>query len=77
MGILLPRVPDILHSQLRASRYYADNSKALVIQADGSRKQSDNVEACFTKLRDVIIQAGKAAVKGETLPEQARKVETL
>ena len=70
-------VPRILHQQLRKSQYYAPNSESLVIQADSSRKQRDNVDQCFQILRDLIITAGKIAVKGETSPEQEARVKGL
>lgn len=70
-------IPAILHASLRASKYYAEKSHSLVIHADGSRKQSDNLHECFQKLRLLIVAAGKTAVKGETSPEQAAKVRNL
>ena len=70
-------VPPVLHSQLRASKYYAERSNSLVIHADGSRRQSDNIRECFHKLRLLIEASGKTAVKGETLPEQAAKLKNL
>ncbi|KAL8810168.1 MAG: hypothetical protein Q9223_000325 [Gallowayella weberi] len=74
---LLPSVPNILHGQIKASQYYAEKSECLVIQADGNRKQADNVEACFTKLQHLILGAGRATVTGETSPEQLEKVKRL
>lgn len=70
-------IPVLLHSQLRASKYYAEKSHSLVIHADGSRKQSDNIHECFQKLRLLIEAAGKTVVKGETSPEQAVRVKNL
>ena len=74
---LLPIVPNILHQQIKESRYHAERSHALVIQADGSRKQADNVEEAFTKLRELILAAGKKSVRGETSPEQMKRVKNL
>ncbi|KAL8750019.1 MAG: hypothetical protein Q9199_007332 [Rusavskia elegans] len=74
---LLPSVPNLLHDQIRASPYYAEKSDALVIQADSNRKQSDNVDACFMKLQDLILAAGRSSIKGETSPEQAERVKRL
>lgn len=48
-----------------------------MIQADDSRKQTDNVNACFRRLHDLITEAGKQAVPGETSPEQTKRVEGL
>jgi hypothetical protein len=77
MKDLIPIIPSILHEQLRNSQYYAPKSQSLVIQADGSRKQSDNVDQCFKILRDLILAAGKIVVRGETSPEQKARVKQL
>lgn len=77
MKDIIPLVPGILHQQLRRSQYYAPKSETLVIQADGSRKQSDNVDQCFQILRDLIVTAGKIVVKGKTSPEQKARVRRL
>ena len=77
MKDLFTIVPKILHQQLRRSQYYAPNSETLVIQADSSRKQSDNVNQCFETLRDLILTAGKIAVRGETSLEQKARVKGL
>ena len=70
-------IPAVLHPQLRASKYYAENSHSLVFHADGSRKQSDNIHECFHKLQLLIEATGKTAVKGETSPDQAARVKSL
>lgn len=62
---LLPLLPGLLHHELMLSRVYAEKSNSLVIQADGSRKQSDNVDECFEKLHALILRIGKAVVRGE------------
>lgn len=77
ISALLQRVPALLHQPLRQSRYLAAKSDDLVIQADDSRKQADNVNACFRKLHELIVQAGKETVPGETSPEQVKRVEQL
>ena len=45
-----------------------------MIQADGSRKQADNVQDCLNKLHDLIVSAGKSVVRGEVSPEQLAKI---
>ena len=70
-------IPDVLLPQLRASKYFAERSQSLVIQADGSRKQTANVQECFHKLNLLVLDAGKHAVKGETSPEHVAKVRRL
>jgi peptidyl-tRNA hydrolase ICT1 len=74
---LLQRLPKLLHPSILSSRYYAAKSNDLVIQADDSRKQGDNVDSCFRKLFEVIVQAGRDTVPGETTPEQSQRVERL
>lgn len=74
---LLPMIPKLLRSELEASRYHAKNSKSLVIQGDGSRNRTDNVQECYKKLHALIVAAGKNTVKGETSPAQLEKVKNL
>lgn len=77
MKKLLPLIPNVLHQQLHASQYYAERSDSLVIQAGGSRKQSENVQDCFRKLQDLIKAAGRTSVKGQTSPGQLARVKRL
>ena len=73
----LSMLPKLILEQLQSSRYYADGSGSLVIQADTSRRQSDNKDECFAKLDHLVRLAGKTVVKGETSPEQQAKVKKL
>lgn len=77
MSELFTTIPAILHTSLRASKYFAEKSDSLVIQADGSRKQAENVQECFQKLKLLIESAGKNVIKGQTTPEQMAKVRQL
>lgn len=77
MSKLFTATPAILHTALRASKYFAEKSNSLVIQADGSRRQADNVQECFQKLKLLIESAGKNVIRGETTPEQMAKVRQL
>ena len=74
---LLPLVPPLLHRALLDSLYYASNSHDLVIQADDARKQNANVLSCFKKLHELIVDAGRQGVPGETSAEQLERVEKL
>ena len=74
---LLPVVPAILHAGIKASRYFADNSNSLLIQADDSRKQNANKDSCFRKLDALITDVYKTTVPGETSHEQKDKVKKL
>ncbi|EER23220.1 hypothetical protein CPC735_045900 [Coccidioides posadasii C735 delta SOWgp] len=77
LGLLFPLVPSVLHHEIRSSRYLAGRTDSLVIQSDETRKQSQNLELCFEKLRDVLAEAGKAAIPGETSAEQRKRVKEL
>lgn len=77
LSVLLQRVPKIMHPPLMSSRYHAARSNDIVIQADDSRKQNDNVNACFRKLHELIVHAGRETVPSETTPEQTKRVEQL
>ena len=70
-------IPKILHPEIEGSRYYAANSKSLVIQGDASRNRNDNIQECYKKLHTTIVAAGRATVRGETSPAQVEKVKNL
>ncbi|KAH8693036.1 peptidyl-tRNA hydrolase domain protein [Talaromyces proteolyticus] len=74
---LLPLVPPIIHERLRSSRYLADRSDSLVIQSDEDRKQSSNLESCFSKLYKLIEASAREVIPGETSQEQKDRVKTL
>jgi peptidyl-tRNA hydrolase ICT1 len=74
---LLPLVPALLHPHLCNSRYYAEKTNSLVIQADDSRKQSDNAHSCFARLHSLILEAGSKAIPGETSAAQREHVRDL
>ncbi|KIW74754.1 hypothetical protein Z517_11524 [Fonsecaea pedrosoi CBS 271.37] len=71
---LLPLIPVVLHRGILSSRYYAEKSSSLVIQADESRKAQVNKDACFRKLNELILDVYNAAVPGETTEAQNEKV---
>ncbi|KAF2723452.1 hypothetical protein K431DRAFT_219806 [Polychaeton citri CBS 116435] len=74
---LLPLIPKIFHKPIVNSRYYASKTRHLVIQSDDSRKQNENVLGCYRKLNQLIEEAGRKTVPGETSPEQLKRVEEL
>ena len=74
---LFPLVPTLLHSHLYNSRYYAEKTNSLLIQADDSRKQSDNTHSCFVRLHSLILEAGSRAIPGETSAAQREHVRDL
>jgi peptidyl-tRNA hydrolase ICT1 len=74
---LLKHIPRALHHEIKASRYVAERSNAIIIQADDSRKQNDNAHSCYARLHQMITGAGRTAVPGETSAEQAKRVKNL
>jgi peptidyl-tRNA hydrolase ICT1 len=74
---LQPIVPSILHAAIRESPYYARKTDVVVIQADDSRKQSDNMHACFVRLHRLIADAGANVIPGETSESQKNHVQKL
>lgn len=60
-----------------ASRYHARAAGELVIQADAARKQGENVGACFRKLHELLREAGREGVPGETSAGQLERVAGL
>ena len=77
MKDFFPMIPKILHPDIKGSRYYAANSKSLVIQGDASRNRNENIQECYKKLHTTIMAAGRATVRGETSPAQVEKVKNL
>ncbi|KAI4733348.1 hypothetical protein E4T50_16094 [Aureobasidium sp. EXF-12298] len=75
LSALLPMLPAVIRPAVSKSRYSAKDD--LVIQADDSRKQNDNVHHCFIKLHHMIVQAGREVVPGETSAEQVERVKKL
>lgn len=74
---LLSHVPSALHLEIRSSRYNAPRSNSIIIQADDSRKQNDNMHSCYAKLQNMIIEAGRQALPGRTSAEKSQRVKAL
>ncbi len=66
-----------MHDRIRKSRYVAERSDSIIVQADDSRKQSDNAQSCYKRLYEAIVEAGRDAVPNETSPEQKQRVRDL
>jgi peptidyl-tRNA hydrolase ICT1 len=77
LGQLLPLLPSLTHQALRDSRYYARSSDSIVIQADESRKQSDNSRQCLIRLHSLIRDIARTAIPGETSEAQKERVKKL
>ena len=69
-------VPAALHLTLRNSTYVS-KSGMIVIQADDSRKQSDNVNTCFKRLHETVLKAGRDCIPGETSAEKSKHVKAM
>ena len=76
LSSLEPLIPKLLWPSISASRYCSDRGQ-LVIQADDTRKQQDNAQHCLLKLNDLIAQAGRDCIPGETSDAQKSRVKNL
>ncbi|KAF2198565.1 hypothetical protein GQ43DRAFT_378271 [Delitschia confertaspora ATCC 74209] len=74
---LLQHIPKALHPQISASRYVAPRSNSIIIQADDNRKQNDNALSCYARLHQMIVEAARNALPGETSAEQVQHVKNL
>ncbi|RMZ84367.1 hypothetical protein DV738_g589, partial [Chaetothyriales sp. CBS 135597] len=70
-------VPLVLHRGLRQCRYYAASSDSLLIQADDSRKQAANKDACYRRLTELLTDIYRTTVPGETSEAQKERVKGL
>lgn len=70
-------MPSALHLEIRSSRYNAPRSNSIIIQADDSRKQNDNMHSCYAKLQNMIIEAGRQALPGKTSADKSQRVKAL
>ncbi|KAF1838020.1 hypothetical protein BDW02DRAFT_595112 [Decorospora gaudefroyi] len=77
LDALLQHVPAALHGEIRRSRYVAARSNTIMVQADDSRKQSENAHSCYKRLYEAIAEAGRRAVPTETPAEQVQRVKAL
>ncbi|KAF2129884.1 peptidyl-tRNA hydrolase domain-containing protein [Dothidotthia symphoricarpi CBS 119687] len=77
LDTLLPHIPTALHGEIKRSRYVAAKSSSIIVQADDSRKQSDNAQNCYKRLFEAIVEAGHDAVPNETSMEQVQRVKDL
>jgi peptidyl-tRNA hydrolase ICT1 len=77
LDALLHHVPAAFHSAIRQSRYIAAKSNSIIVQADDSRKQSDNAHNCYKRLYEAIMEAGHHAIPNETSAEQVQHVKNL
>jgi len=74
---IAPLVPRVLHAGIMSSPYFASGSSSLLIQSDESRKQAQNREICYKKLKELLVQVYEDTVPGETSEEQKEKVKNL
>jgi len=77
LDALLHHIPAALHGEIRRSRYVAARSNAIIVQADDSRKQSDNAQSCYRRIYEAIARAGQDAVPAETSAAQVQRVQQL
>ena len=74
---LFDRLPRLLHGPVLSSRFHMANSRSLLIQADDSRKQVENRDACYRKLYEFLAGLASANIPGATPEHQKQKVKNL
>jgi hypothetical protein len=74
---LTPLLPKIMHSYLRASKYYTAQKDCLSFQAQDSRSRTVNTEENVKKLWEEISRIYEEAVPSETSPEKRQKYAQL
>lgn len=74
---LLGEIPSVFHEGLRQSPFYTRKSNALIITSDESRKQSDNLDNCKRKLRELVRNVACDSIPGETSMETKQRVKNL
>jgi peptidyl-tRNA hydrolase ICT1 len=77
MDVLESHVPEIIHEQLRASRYYVHSSNSILIQCDEHRNQTSNKEETYRRLNEEIRRLYNEKVPGVASDEQRKRVEDL
>jgi peptidyl-tRNA hydrolase ICT1 len=77
VDLLYPHIPSLLHPAVLSSRFYAEKPRSLLIQSDSSRKQAANRDACYEKLRELLVELAKKNIPGETSQIQKEKVQKL
>ncbi|KAH8724673.1 hypothetical protein GQ44DRAFT_708583 [Phaeosphaeriaceae sp. PMI808] len=77
LDALLHHVPHVLHPQLKAHRYVAAKSRAIIVQADDSRNQKDNADSCYQRVYLAMLEAGKHTIPNQTTAEQSQLVKNL
>jgi peptidyl-tRNA hydrolase ICT1 len=77
LDALLQHVPAAIHGEIKRSRYVAARSNTIIVQADDSRRQSDNAHSCYKRVYEAIAEAGRHAVPTETSAEQMQHVKDL
>lgn len=77
MTQLMSILPKMLHSGLRASRYYAERNDCINLQAQTSRSRTANAEENHQKLFEEIRRLYDEKVPSETSPETRQKYSQL
>ncbi|KAH8903301.1 hypothetical protein BR93DRAFT_199481 [Coniochaeta sp. PMI_546] len=74
---LMAILPKMLHSGLRASKYYAERNDCISLQAQTSRSRTANAEENHQKLFEEIQRLYDEKVPSETSPEKRQKYAQL
>jgi peptidyl-tRNA hydrolase ICT1 len=70
-------LPDYILRKVRENSRHLTKNDEIVIQADDSRKQPQNVEECFNRLHKILLSCVAKDVPGATSAEQKKRVAGL
>lgn len=74
---LIKALPKVMHSTLRASRYYTSRTDSLTIQAQTQRSRTANTDENVEKLMEEIHRIYREVVPGVTSAKKVKKYEAL
>ncbi|KAF8250257.1 hypothetical protein K440DRAFT_177694 [Wilcoxina mikolae CBS 423.85] len=70
-------LPDYILRKVRENSRHLTRNDEIVIQADGSRKQSENMEEVYHRLHKIIVSCVSKDVPGVTSAEKKKRVAQL
>lgn len=70
-------LPDFVLQKVRENSRHITREDEIVIQADGTRKQSENLEEAYQRLHKILVESVSVDVPGVTSAEKKKRVKEL
>jgi len=70
-------LPDFVLQKVRENSRHLTKDEAIVIQADGSRKRSENQDEVYQRLHKILVESVSVDVPGVTSTEKKKRVQQL